>query len=1247
MRFKVLFLSWLLSASLPLLATGPEAWDRFGGVTALLPVHSLCQDDDGTVWFGTDCSLYGFDGYDLRAFPYEKGDVLVNAVCPFGGQIFLGTNSGLYRFDGKTERVEWEEDFRGRVVRVLLAGDKALWIGTEDGLYLWLTEEDHARRVAGGRDVFSLSLSEDGVYVGTRNDLLSYSLATGTLASLLAETEHLSNRFSIVTAILPRGPESLWIGTSRALFSFDLFSGQAAEMASFPIVKDLCRDGNTLLVGTDGGLFRYFPDSGSVEQETTDVVWSLMSDRQQGVWMGTDNGFGRRKAPSVFCPLEGLPDEDGILYEHMLKDGKGRIWLGGNRGIVMLEEGRTRHFRVGNPTYPLAHNKVNVITEDPRTGTVYVGTDVGYLVFNEATGRFDHFRIEGTNNWIYDILVDGDTLWFGTYDGLFRMEGGRVVQTCSEADGLLNEDVSRVVKYPSGGLALLTRDQRVWILDTLSGRPAPYDLSGLLEQPLVDHVLTDEAGTLWLCCRNRLVQAGAEPVVKADLEMEDPGSVRSMTDIGGHILFCTMEGVFTVSKETGEILCVSADRRYAGAGYDSRQREILFGGLETVDRLSVSDLYAEMDRPSLPVRFTGMTVNGQRRISREELASGRLVLSFRENNLILHFSDHNYDPETRRRFLFRLQGRHSGWTRRLSENSISLSGLSPGSYQVSIGPGRGDVSDCLRLRIRRPFFQSWGMVSVYIVFLILLIAWIISFFTMRKEYKMAQEKRDILLEQSRQKSDFFMHIAHELKTPLSLVLAPLTKAEGDCPPGSLHDLLALARENAMKISSLVHVSMDIFNNRKEIAGSLILTDVEFVEFARNILDAFRRSYPDLDFVFTSPHERMFVHVDIIKMETCLNNLISNACKYTPEGGSVILSLDWGGTGDLVVKVSDTGIGIPKKEIPFVFQRFFQSSLTQGKGYDSTGVGLSLLKEYVELHGGNVSADSDENGTTFVMVVPSRRDVLDSPDPLSGPAMDKEGKPLIAIVEDNHQVCSFLEKVLGGKYRCVSVHNGKSGLKLCRDILPDLIISDVLMPVMDGMEMCRQIRADASLATVPIILLTAKGDPHTENESNNLGIDAFIPKPFDLAVLLSRVEQLLDSRKRLKQAVRLDMIAAPDPTMDLSYDERILKKVTKLIEEHLDENNLSVAELCRLGGFNEKQLYRKLKQLTGMSTVEYIRSIRLKKAALMLQNGGFTVSEVMYAVGFSNISYFSRAFSAAFGQAPSEYRKRYETASKTS
>ena len=402
-------------------------------------------------------------------------------------------------------------------------------------------------------------------------------------------------------------------------------------------------------------------------------------------------------------------------------------------------------------------------------------------------------------------------------------------------------------------------------------------------------------------------------------------------------------------------------------------------------------------------------------------------------------------------------------------------------------------------------------------------------------------------------------------------------------------------------------------------------------------------------------------MDAIKLESILDNLLSNAVKYTPEGGSVTLRLEIPGEEkDVRISVSDTGIGVPRQDQPYIFQRFFQSPKTAGKK-EGTGIGLYLVKTYTELHGGSVLLTSEENkGTTLTPHLPGGTPEQMSVDVLSEPVASEQETalveaetavsassssaaetaspeaPLILIVDDTPEIAGFIYQILHAKYRCRIAENGKIGVEMAMELSPDLIIADVMMPVMDGLEMVRRLKKHIPTSTIPIILLTAKNDKETELESIRLNIEAFIPKPFEPDILLSRVEQLLAAWEMHETKARIEALATPKEIEAVSYDEKFLANIIHLIEEHISDSELNVNALCEWTGTNNKQMYRKMKQLTGMTPVEYIKSIRMKKAAMLLKQQKFTVAEVMYMVGFSNHSYFSKCFQAEFGVTPKQY-----------
>jgi len=393
----------------------------------------------------------------------------------------------------------------------------------------------------------------------------------------------------------------------------------------------------------------------------------------------------------------------------------------------------------------------------------------------------------------------------------------------------------------------------------------------------------------------------------------------------------------------------------------------------------------------------------------------------------------------------------------------------------------------------------------------------------------------------------------------------------------------------------------------------------------------------ISFIFNAQPEKMEVDVDILKMESILNNLLSNACKYTNSGESIILSLDYNSRENLLsIVVSDTGIGIPGKDLPYVFQRFFQSPANKDRG--GTGIGLYLVKNFAELHGGSVKVISSvEEGTTFTVQIPAvMNSMVDPPDQGAKNSETTGNKPLIVIVEDNYAIAHFVYNIFVPEFRCVIAGNGKAGLKICTELKPDVIIADIMMPVMDGLEMCRRLKQNIPTSIIPVVLLTAKDDKETELRSIQLKIDAFISKPFDSNILYSKVKQLIETQDQLGKKLRIEKLSTPVDVMEVSADEQFLVEITRIIEEHIANPDLNVNFLCAEAEVSQKQLYRKIKSLTGLTAVDYIKSIRMKKAAMLLANKNFTVAEVMYKVGFSSNSYFAKCFSSEFGKTPREF-----------
>jgi DNA-binding response OmpR family regulator/nitrogen-specific signal transduction histidine kinase len=509
----------------------------------------------------------------------------------------------------------------------------------------------------------------------------------------------------------------------------------------------------------------------------------------------------------------------------------------------------------------------------------------------------------------------------------------------------------------------------------------------------------------------------------------------------------------------------------------------------------------------------------------------------------------------------------------------------------------------------------------------------------RRRYELREKEKS--LELSRLKMDFFENISHELKTPLSLIIAPLSKLIPEMSNNLQRQTLVSVQTNALRLNTLIHKILNFKQMEYESENTLIRSHVEMCQFLRNIIQTFAQTSAakGVHIDFASDMDELWLNIDTLKMESVFINLISNALKYVPqESGRISVNLKMD-ENNVRISVEDNGMGIDNDEMKMVFIRFFQgrnSSVTKG----GTGIGLYLVKKYVEMHGGSVDLQS-HNGTTFIITLPINDEnaIPETASDMPVTEINAKEHECILIVDDNHEIVDFLAGALTENYHCIKAYDGREALRAIEHTMPDLIIADQMMPGMSGFELCREIRHRQATATVPIIMLTAKDDMQTELESIKIGIDVFVPKPFDMKKITLQIARLIQKRRNMEKAVNISNITNPEfhPITDKpSPDERLIESVTCAVEENMEDEEFNVTMLAEKTGVDQKQLYRKVKLLTGMTPVAYIRKLRMKKAAVLLREKKFAVSEVMYLVGFSNASYFTKCFTEEFGMSPRQY-----------
>ena len=527
------------------------------------------------------------------------------------------------------------------------------------------------------------------------------------------------------------------------------------------------------------------------------------------------------------------------------------------------------------------------------------------------------------------------------------------------------------------------------------------------------------------------------------------------------------------------------------------------------------------------------------------------------------------------------------------------------------------------------------------------------------------------------KSRFFANISHEFRTPLTLIQGPIEELKKELPdlPEKARELLQFMKRNTVRLQHLINQILDI-SKLETGEVKLQVSNGNFEQYTRTIILSFLSlaESKKIKYVYDLPGTSDMVFYDRDKLERIFTNLISNAFKFTAKGGKIRVRLIYI-TSSLEkppeyasLEITDTGRGIPRDKLDKVFDRFYQVSDSDSRDAEGTGLGLALTKELVDLYRGEISVDSREGkGSTFTVKLPVSKDLFteeemvtrpDTQEPKSEPiepvhdqqkheCIDAQGdlvqeteddKPVILIVEDNADLRKYISRNLENNYHILTAMNGREGLDIAVECIPDLIISDLMMPELDGMEMSKQLKRDERTNHIPVIMLTAKADRDSMLEGLETGADDYIIKPFDQEELLVRIKNLLEQRKRLREKFRKEFVSDLKIT-EVSPEDQFLKKVHDILNNHIDEPEYTIEQLAGELHLSRSQVFRKVSAVTSFSPHELLRNLRLKKAAILFHSGHKNVAQVMYEVGFNNPSYFAKCFSQLFGVNPSQYISR--------
>jgi len=1241
-------------------------------------IRAIAEDQSGNIWLGTEGGgVSVFDGESFTHYTEKEGfsNNLVRAILEDkNGNIWLGTRGGgvsVFNGESFTHYTEKEGLSYNDVMSIAEDKNGNIWVGTFYGGVNVFDGESftHYSESEGlsNSNVVSILEDQDGnIWLGT--DGGGVSVFDGESFTHYTENEGLSNRF--VWSILEDKNGNIWLGTRGAGVS--VFNGETfthyteneglSNNTVYSITED--QSGN-IWVGTEGGGVSVFNGENFTHYTENDglsnnIVRAVLEDQSGNIWLGTEGG-----GVSVFDGenFTHYTEKDGLSYNDVisiLEDQSGNIWLGTEGGGVSVFNGES--FTHYSENEGVSNGFVRAMLED-KSGNIWLGSRGRVSVFNGD--NFIHYiDKEGrSNSVVWSILEDqSGNIWLGTEGGV-SVFNGEIFTHYTENEGLSNNIVRAIAEDKSGNIWLGTWGGGVSVFN--GEIFTHYTENEGLSNNAVFSIIEDKSASL----DEAIVYVGTE------------NGLSKISLKGGEI---SGDKEFAISIQNfGKQDGLKGLRFTKGATTDSKNRA-WWGtdvGLVMLDlnMLKLSDNIPQPRLSQLEINeqyidyraiadssdsyWDQINFNGVQKFENYPLS---LQLPYDKNHLTFYFAAIDWAAPHKIRYSYRMEGLDSNWSQPSADPVADYRKLPFDTYTFQIRAiGESGVWSepfDYTFAILPPWWHTWWAYGLYgFLFLIALYSlrrYELNRFNLKNQLKIEKVETDSLRNLNQMKSHFFANISHEFRTPLTLILGQaetLLQSEED---RKRKEKLFSVNNNAERLLELVNQLLDL---SKLEAGKLELKTKpqNIVSFLKNLLFSFESLAESnrIQLNFYSSQAIIPMKFDAEKMEQIFLNLLSNAFKFTGKGGRIdviinIFEQEW-----FKIRIKDSGIGIPEDRLPHIFDRFYQVDQSGTRKYEGTGIGLSLVHELVALHKGSIRVFSEEGeGTEFVIQfpfeesdVPLREDtglqVQASPNGTAESssipdfsALLSEHDEIVLIVEDNAEVRSFIREQLEEEYTVLEAANGVEGIEISQAAIPDLIITDLMMPEMDGYQFSEKIRSNEKTSHIPLIMLTARAGMDSKIEGLETGIDAYLTKPYHIRELQTRVRNLIEQRKNLKKQFSSATYFKPSVVVKGSVDQAFLKKAIETIIRHLQEEDYRVEDLAHDLNMSVSQLNRKLKALVDQPAGTFIRSIRLQRSAELLNQTNKTIAEICYEVGFNDQAYFSRAFKKQYGKSPSAFRK---------
>lgn len=1181
-------------------------------------LNSIYEDSQGLIWFGSEnngLNYYNPQTEELKSFkaPNEINSNNISVINEDSeGTLFVGTlTKGLNKYNREAKKFEpITSNYNSSLfIKTLeLDSNNRLFIGTDgQGLYTYNHKE---------------------------NKIENYQLSSAPF-NISKEKIH---------SILFDNQNNLWLGFFQKGLLFIPISGYKFDYYGYKSTENN-------IIGSNS-------------------VTSIYKDSDGILWVGTDNdglyGINKNKRNNFHYKKTSDPNSVPNLIHCIFEDSSNNLWLGSyTDGLAKFnkQNGKCEYIK------DFTDKKVYNITED-KSGNLLVGTFAsGFYLINKEGVIIEHFESskremdlfsvdELSNDWINTIMIDRDGLvWIGHYKGLscYNPENKSFLTFFKANNILPGTEVNTLLEDKYGKIWIGT-SSGLYSFNKKTEDFEHYTITNGLSNDVICGIREDNQDNLWISTYRGI----------SKLKRKDN----------------TFHNYFASDGLQGNEFS-------KGAVYQDKNGKIYFGGINGVTSFFPYEIVEE--KKELNISLTNFFIYNKA-IKKGEKSNGNEIitnttdgdisfkLNHNENTFSFEFSTFEFSNPEKISYLYKIEQLDSEWINTSSGvNKITYNNLLPGKYTFKVKAYDNNNFSPVKsfnITILPPWYKSIWAYGLYVLLFLLLIFSIVEYILSRIRYKQELQEKEQAEKVSEAKLQFFINISHEIRTPMTLIINPLEKLIKENKNQDTQKTYLMIYRNAQRILRLINQLMDI---RKLDKGQMTLKcrETNLVGFIEDLVLTFEYMATKKNIKFTFEHEmsELMVWIDLNNFDKVLLNILSNAFKYTPENGEIKIILTVGKWSEVQnyfeIKIIDNGIGIDKDKIEAIFERFYQIDNDKTNSNFGTGIGLHLAKLLVEMHQGIIFAENrtDTQGSQFTIQIPlgnkhfkpegidsqlKKSPTIISPDTRAkahSVALEQydtthlENKKSktnysILVVEDEDEIREYIKNELLSDYKISEAKNGKEALDFILKEKPDLIVSDVMMPEMDGILLSKKVKENININHIPIILLTAKVQPEDKIEGLEIGADAYLTKPFNTDILKQTINNLISNRERLKnkysgQQNQEDKI---ETIKIKSSDEIFLERVMKTINDNLSNPELNVEMLAQEVGISRVHMHRKLKELTNQSASSFIRAIRLKQAATLLTSKKLYISEVAYATGFSNISHFSNSFKEFYGMSPTEYVK---------